>query len=72
MQDQQLTAGAAIHLANQAPMDQAGNGLGMHAGLQLHRLTAMGQAAHQQVKIAAVAHIQHRHRAAGLFSNRKP
>ena len=72
MKDQQLTAGAAVHLADEAPVDQPINGLSMDAGWHRHWFTATGEATQQQVKVIAVDNIQHRHGSAGLLFDGQP
>ena len=72
MKNQQLTTGAAVHLADEAPVDQPINGLRMHAGWQRHWFTAIGEATQQQVKVIAVDNIQHGNGTAGLLGDGQP
>ena len=72
MKTQQLTTGAAVHLTDEAPVDQPINGLRMNAGWHRHWFTAIGKAAQQQIKVIAVDNIQHGDGSAGLLGNGQP
>ena len=65
---QQDQAGTALgpELANQPPMNDSADGVGMDPIGQTYGLTAMGQGPHQQKEVGPVGGVQHRHGPAGM------